>query len=741
MSGRMSIEILSHGLIIRPKHPREREALLDFARTLAQWEYIREPPDWKPRRVMTRVYAGATKSRDEFRFHVNLLEDILRHLDGKGIRRSNIDLTVRPIHCGVDVEFNMIPGFEPRDYQVPIVDFFCQTDPIIKVTNLQTGMGKAQPLDAKIKVSGGWKTMGEMTVGQKVIAPDGTETTVTGVYPQGKIIVYKVTFSDGRYTHACGNHLWKVYCEDRGWIISNTLDMERSLHGAYVKLSVPLITPEDVSDVLPADSDAPIAGDRSLRRYIYSDIATKRKFLDSIFNDVSRMHYYTDDVSIATDFQYLIRSMGGTAFISEESGTYRVDGELSKGDGLLSIRSIEMIGHEEAQCISVDHPDHLYVTDDFIVTHNTAVSLMAMNRIGKRTIMQLRGGYIKRWLDDLDGKDALFKFKKGDIVVVRGRDSLISIINQAKNNDFNAKVIIISNKTLYALFKEYELNGKDNIYGIEPSELYELLGVGLRIIDEVHEDYHLSFRTDIYCHCTSSIHLSATLITEDPFRRQMYDIALPKENWFSGVDYDAYIDVVAYHHRSQLPEKIRTTERGRDTYSHAAYEKSIMRQPKVLKNYLDMIAEITAEYYFKDDWEGGQRALIFCSLKEMCVLVRDRLRKAYVDLEINDYVAETDESVLKTSDIIVSTVESCGTAQDIPGLRMSILTRALRKLETNEQVKGRLRKLKKWPHIDPVMIYLVNEDIPKHVDYHREKMVQFKGKVKSHIEVLSNTSI
>ncbi len=36
-----------------------------------------------------------------------------------------------------------------------------------------------------------------------------------------------------------------------------------------------------------------------------------------------------------------------------------------------SIKSIEYIGEKEVQCISVDNPEHLYITDDFIVTHNT----------------------------------------------------------------------------------------------------------------------------------------------------------------------------------------------------------------------------------------------------------------------------------------------------------------------------------------------------------------------------------
>ncbi|MBD0321252.1 MAG: DEAD/DEAH box helicase, partial [Gemmatimonadetes bacterium] len=41
-----------------------------------------------------------------------------------------------------------------------------------------------------------------------------------------------------------------------------------------------------------------------------------------------------------------------------------------------AIAAVELVGRKPAQCIRVDAPDHLYVTDDFIVTHNT-VELLA----------------------------------------------------------------------------------------------------------------------------------------------------------------------------------------------------------------------------------------------------------------------------------------------------------------------------------------------------------------------------
>ena len=37
----------------------------------------------------------------------------------------------------------------------------------------------------------------------------------------------------------------------------------------------------------------------------------------------------------------------------------------------LTLDRIEYIGDKECQCIAVDHPEHLYITDNFVVTHNT----------------------------------------------------------------------------------------------------------------------------------------------------------------------------------------------------------------------------------------------------------------------------------------------------------------------------------------------------------------------------------
>lgn len=57
------------------------------------------------------------------------------------------------------------------------------------------------------------------------------------------------------------------------------------------------------------------------------------------------------------------------------SGLYSrvVKGDARKipPEGRTTLTSVTATGKREAQCIMVDHPQHLYVTDDYVVTHNT----------------------------------------------------------------------------------------------------------------------------------------------------------------------------------------------------------------------------------------------------------------------------------------------------------------------------------------------------------------------------------
>jgi replicative DNA helicase len=86
-------------------------------------------------------------------------------------------------------------------------------------------MGKAQPLDAKVRTRTSWARMGDLAVGDALASIDGAPSIVTGVFPQGERQVYLVRFSDGRSAECCAEHLWRVHYRD--WKAPRILSTEQ----------------------------------------------------------------------------------------------------------------------------------------------------------------------------------------------------------------------------------------------------------------------------------------------------------------------------------------------------------------------------------------------------------------------------------------------------------------------------------------------------------------------------------
>ena len=115
------------------------------------------------------------------------------------------------------------------------------------------------------------------------------------------------------------------------------------------------------------------------------------------------VEYSTTSVQLAEDVCELVHSLGGYCSITKRKAGYKKDGayieckdcysliiEFPKGKSdifflprkgekykpkreriLRYITDIQYIGEEECQCIYVDDPSHLYITDNYIITHNT----------------------------------------------------------------------------------------------------------------------------------------------------------------------------------------------------------------------------------------------------------------------------------------------------------------------------------------------------------------------------------
>ncbi len=360
-----------------------------------------------------------------------------------------------------------------------------------------------------------------------------------------------------------------------------------------------------------------------------------------------------------------------------------------------------------------------------------------------RTLAILKPMYIEKWIGDFK-KDLGLTTK--DIVVVKGSGALANLIEAAQLEYFDKKVIIISNRTYYFFIHHYKtlpLFEFVDMYGCTPQDLIQTLDVGLRLIDETHQEFHGNFTMDLFTHVSCSIDMSATLESEHVFMRKMYELRFPLADRYSAMDYSKYVDVMAlrYWFKADSLQKIRFIRRGRGSYSHVDFEKSLMRWKKPLNNYVKIIQAVIDTQYM-DNREEGQKMLIFAATVAMCTYITEELQKHYPALKIGRYVSEDDYSTLEKNDIIVSTLLSSGTAVDIAGLRTVLMTTAVRSLQSNVQALGRLRRLKgKWENTPLRFLYFVSENIPAHLDYHYAKLKAFKYRYGSFNEVYVQTQV
>ena len=84
------------------------------------------------------------------------------------------------------------------------------------------GTGKAQPVDTIIPTPNGKRRLGDIQLGDYVYDRQGNPTKVIGIYPQGKLDSYIVTFEDGRTTKCNDEHIWTYYTS-KGNLANKTL--------------------------------------------------------------------------------------------------------------------------------------------------------------------------------------------------------------------------------------------------------------------------------------------------------------------------------------------------------------------------------------------------------------------------------------------------------------------------------------------------------------------------------------
>jgi len=629
-----------------------------------------------------------------------------------------------------------------------------QLDPRpIKVNNAATGQGKALTEDTPIRVPGGWKNMGEIQVGDHVMAPDGSYTAVTGVYPQGVTPTLRVTFEDGRTAVTCPEHLWQAKLGVGGkWETVNSAriqDTDPDDGNWYVPLTESEQQPDRADIVEPyliGWTDR-ILGDKYLEGSHRQRLALLRGLLDRGAQPKldGSIEYSTPYRRSAETVQRLVWSLGGIAYRAGKEHAHKVvirhkdpaslftlDEKVNELVGMtfddlsLKIVSVAQSYRAKTKCISVAHESRLYVIKDYVVTHNTYMSLYTMVMLGMRTIITIQPRYITTWLNDIDKQ---LEMEEGDVVVWEmGLPLLAEAIESGR---IDPKIIILPTTRISG----YLRNTKNDPDAMCLDEIMRKIQPGFRIIDEGHESFHEVCVSMLYGNVEKFLLLSATLISDDLFMNKMYKAMLPIHMRLKEAEAENYIDTFAYLYQLDLQRfKIKTKQMG--GYSDIVYETCILNSP-MLTNYYFEIADKAFKEFYLDVREPGTKCLYFFTLIKMCQIMKDKFKQRYPDMDFDTYLGTLDKknpTKYLEHEIVITTPGSCGTGKDIPGLVTTVCFHTVFSIQRNKQIIGRLRDLRgKFDgRITPRFVYPVCVDIEQHRDCDKKRVVAFANKRKTH---------
>lgn len=255
--------------------------------------------------------------------------------------------------------------------------------------------GKALLESELIYTPYGPKKIGFADIGDIIYGDDGKITTVVGVYPQGFVDMYKVTFEDGRSIVCCGQHQWKVkYHGD--YKVMSTMGI---IHSDFQKMTIDigeavdfperrwLMSPQLLGSLtasfLCGSTDRIFElSNKEMDDIIYSSKKQKELFISSFMKISCGISTGDDRFKVVYKSEYII-SFVRRIFWS--MGYYCVmDGDdmyISKTHNRLRISDIDYYGKYKATCIEVDNKSHQFLATNFVVSHNTTImsSLLQMN--------------------------------------------------------------------------------------------------------------------------------------------------------------------------------------------------------------------------------------------------------------------------------------------------------------------------------------------------------------------------
>lgn len=325
--------------------------------------------------------------------------------------------------------------------------------------------------------------------------------------------------------------------------------------------------------------------------------------------------------------------------------------------------------------------------------------------------------YIDKWVSDITSQTDI---KENEIYIFSGGDSINNIV---KNPEILKKIkcFIFSMRTTSNYINEFETpeTRAETKYLISPDELFNKLGIGVLLNDETHQEFHAMYRILLRTQAPIFIGMSATLDSNNPRIRNLYKVTFPPSTRINEIvetPDKKYIHVKSTTYKVSHPKNIKCESV--QGYHQVTYEQFIMKRPKFLAGYRDMILYYVDKDFIKRRNEN-EKLLIFVGSVDLAKYLSFVIKREYPDLDVRSYVEDDEYDNVISADICVSTVLSSGTAVDIPGLINVIQTISLGSLPMNQQALGRLRQIKGR---EVVYRYLYCSGIRKHRDLNKQRI-------------------
>lgn len=430
-----------------------------------------------------------------------------------------------PVPSKIEIQMNREPRSRLQEDCIRMMTDESQS--ISKITvELKPGTGKEQPYSAMIPTptKNGFTRMGDLNVGDYVFGKNGYPTKITDIFEQGMKDVYELTFEDGRKTRCGLEHLWTISKSKRN-INFETVTLEEliniiDVNDVYMPLcdNVQYNIDDHVSCKMFLDLVADLREPQEfmdiLKENPYQQPIIANMIIHRIEQGYSRAYIKKDDLNV---FKQTLYALGFLVECREdEDDEYEVKWWRPQSN-LIQLTSIRKLPYQElSRCIMVDNTDHLYLTDNYIVTHNTFIATYAISKLGLKALIVAPTTLLKnQWVENFVDTG------------IDKRDIAIDIYDAP-----NKKLCVV---TISAI----ENALRDNWDGL--LQVVNDSGFGIKVIDEAHLHLKGMLKFDSICNIRYNWYMSATLGRSDAQEDNILNRALSDATRFIGNnEYEEY---------------------------------------------------------------------------------------------------------------------------------------------------------------------------------------------------------